>query len=300
MGPVTITGTPTAATVNVYGVTSAVTASLSGATINNYSVSQATINAQADQALTDYGASTVEPDPAGTGAAIVSAIGAVLGTPTDTDLATDIANVQTAVAAIEGGAGGTFAQTVTVTTGTPAVAVQGATVEIREADGTLVDIQPTNASGVAVPTCDAGTYSLVVSKSSLYASSTTSITVTAAAARAVTLSAISFTASTRPGTVTVRWTVIDDSDYLPCGAGEGTMQIRMKTAPTTDGFAWGKDARTATTDAQGVVQFPDVPQGCTLLAKLGASTSAGEWFEVSVPADATSPYDAGEILGSVP
>jgi hypothetical protein len=196
--------------------------------------------------------------------------------------------------------GGTFAQTVTVTTGTPAVPVQGATVEIREADGTLVDIQTTNASGVATPTCDAGTYSLVVSKSSLYASSTASITVTAAEARAVTLSAISFTASTRPGTVTVRWTVIDDADYLPCGAGEGTMQIRMKTAPTTDGFAWGKDARSATTDATGVAQFADVPLGCTLLAKLGASTSGGEWFEVSVPSDATSPYDAGEILGSVP
>jgi hypothetical protein len=94
--------------------------------------------------------------------------------------------------------------------------------------------------------------------------------------------------------------VIDDDDFLPCGAGEGTMQIRIKTAPTTDGFAWGKDARSATTDANGVVQFAEVPQGCTLLAKLGASTSAGEWFEVEIPAAATSPYDAGEILGSVP
>lgn len=52
-GPVTISGSPTAATVDVYGVSSTVTASLSGATINNYSVSQATVNAQADTALSD-------------------------------------------------------------------------------------------------------------------------------------------------------------------------------------------------------------------------------------------------------
>ena len=103
-----------------------------------------------------------------------------------------------------------------------------------------------------------------------------------------------------PTTVTVQWTVMDDADYLPVGLGEGTIQIRIKTAPTNDGYAWSKEIRTATSAADGVVSFATVPVGCTLLARLGATGTDGEWYEVEIPATATSPYKPTEILGSVP
>jgi len=194
---------------------------------------------------------------------------------------------------------GPHAVTITVDDGaTPTPAkIEGARVSLTK--GAIVRTGTTSALGDIAFGVDAGTWTLAITADG-YNQKTATLVVGAAIASTQSLVATTSTPSTRPGTVTVRWTVIDDADYLPCGAGEGTMQIRLKAGPGTAGFSWGKDARSATTDANGVVQFTEVPQGCTLLAKLGASTSAGEWFEVTIASDATSPYDAGEILGSVP
>jgi hypothetical protein len=166
--------------------------------------------------------------------------------------------------------GGTYAQTVTVTTGTPAVAVQGATVEIREADGTLVDIQTTNASGVATPTCDAGTYSLVVSKSSLYASSTAEITVTSAAARSVTLSAIGSVPSPSSDLQCTGYSYVYDED----GNVESGVSIvcRLVREPTGGGIIVENAERTEASGAGGLVTFEQLWIGGTYEFRRSGST----------------------------
>jgi hypothetical protein len=94
--------------------------------------------------------------------------------------------------------GGAYTQTVTVTCG--GVTIPNATVEILSGAVTI-DRQTTNASGVATPTCNAGTYTLRVTATG-YASSTATITVTGAAVRPVTLTALGVPAPTVPGTLT--------------------------------------------------------------------------------------------------
>lgn len=192
-----------------------------------------------------------------------------------------------------GYSGGDYTQTVTVTTGTPAVAVQNAAVYIMDG-ATIVDKQPTNVSGIATPSADAGTYTLKVVKSG-YTTNSASITVTVAVARAVTLTAVSSTESTDPDSVTVRWRV-KKANREWAGAAQATVYIQILEGPGTDGIIWhgdNTDFDSDTTDASGYVEFTNVPIPCTL----GVRTGTGRQLKtVVIPATATSPYDAGELI----
>jgi hypothetical protein len=68
--------------------------------------------------------------------------------------------------------------------------------------------------------------------------------------------------------------------------------VSIQDGPGTDGEIWSGTADTDTSDANGYVEFTDVPIPCTLLVKAGA---AGVQREVRIPSTATSPYDAGEL-----
>jgi hypothetical protein len=151
--------------------------------------------------------------------------------------------------------GGTYTQTVTVTSSS--VAVQGATVDILSGS-TLIDSQTTNASGVALPTCDAGTYTLRVTKAG-YTSSSSTITVTVAAARAVSLTAIAITAPPSPTTSTL---AIWCYEHGVAKAGV-VVQIQLKTMPTGTGEAELSRLWEATSDANGKAEFVGVKQSAT-------------------------------------
>lgn len=237
---------------------------------------------------------TVAPDPAGTGAAIVSTLASAHGagswltggtsTLNEAGVRSAIgmaaANLDTQLAAITGGAGGTFAQTVTVTCS--AVAVQGATVEILSGS-TLIDRQTTNASGVAVPTCDTGNYTLRVSHAGLYASNTSTIVVTAAAARAVSLTAIAITPSATPGQVTGWLTLYSQLGVIEPGA---TLSVRQYSATGQEGF----DSATQTWTANGV----GVASGPLWLEEYyQVRRGTGEWSEAFLAVDDGAGVHAG-------
>ena len=113
------------------------------------------------------------------------------------------------------------------------------------------------------------------------------------AAVPVVLDGITYTPSTEPDSVTVRWLVIGSDTGTAVGAGT-QVNIRIKVPPDTVGYAWGKGERAGYTDATGTVSFANVPLGCTIRARLG---STGEWYDVEIPADATSPFDAPRLIG---
>ena len=175
------------------------------------------------------------------------------------------------------GTGGAYTQTVTVTSdgSTP---IPNATVAIYSGS-TLVDTKTTNSSGVATPTCDAGSYTLRVTASG-YASSSTAITVTADSARAVTLTAISITAPTAAGTATGRLDMhLNDTT---AGAYE-SIYVRQTTRRTATGHGDSKEWRELVANALGVIEAAFF-QGLTYEAKRGKDGTPVS-FTVSASSD---------------
>jgi hypothetical protein len=247
---------------------------------------------EVDGAVYRFTENALEEGPSGSG---LDAAGmrAALGMATaDMDTQLD------AILAAASPSGGIYTQTVTV--------VDADETPIPNADvylysgAVLIDLDQTDANGIAEVTCDAApAYTLAV-RATGYTSYSASLAVTESATLDdIELTAITFTPSTEPDSVTVRWCVMDE-DGQPCGAGEGTVRIRIHEGPGTDGFAWDKNERTDTTDASGYVEFANVPVGATIRAKLGASSTGGQWYDIEIPSDATSPYDPTEIVGTVP
>jgi hypothetical protein len=90
--------------------------------------------------------------------------------------------------------------------------------------------------------------------------------------------------STEPDTVTVRWRVKKTSRVY-CGAGEGTVYFQIIKGPGTAGFIYhgdNLDFDSKTTDANGYVNFTDVPIPCTVAIKTGTSRKVSL---IEIPAD---------------
>ena len=175
------------------------------------------------------------------------------------------------------GTGGAYTQTVTVTSdgSTP---IPNATVAIYSGS-VLIDTKTTNASGIATPTCDAGSYTLRVTAAG-YASSSTAITVTADAARAVALAAISITAPTAAGTATGRLDMhLNDTT---AGAYE-SIYVRQTTRRTATGHGDSKEWRELVANALGVIEAAFF-QGLTYEAKRGKDGTPVS-FTVSASSD---------------
>ena len=148
------------------------------------------------------------------------------------------------------GTGGAYTQTVTVTSdgSTP---IPNATVAIYSGS-TLVDTKTTNSSGVATPTCDAGSYTLRVTASG-YASSSTSITVTADAARTVSLAALSsVVGASDPSQTTAYWYVYGNDGVL-VGAGDVTMTVEIIEVPGDLGYAYDDTPLSLSSNASGLI-----------------------------------------------
>ncbi len=213
-----------------------------------------------------------------------------------TDATDAIEAAATAAIAAAGltGAGGIYTQTVTVTSdGT--TAIPNATVELWSG-AVLVSTKKTSVLGVASPSCNAGSFTLKVLASGYndYSAALNDVAGNTTVPT-ITLSAITSPASTEPDTVTVRWRV-KKTDRTYCGAGDATVYLQIIKGPGTAGFIYhgdNLDFDSEETDANGYVNFTNVPVSCTVAVKTGTSRKV---YLVEIPADATSPYDAGEIV----
>lgn len=154
--------------------------------------------------------------------------------------------------------GGSYAQTVTVTRSDTAAVIPNAWVSIYSGT-TEVDRKQTNGSGVAVPRCNAGTYSIVVACDGYYSSTTTGVSVTAASSRSVTLTAATASAS-EAGKTTLYGTCYDEDTVAEEGV---TVTCKMTDDPNSTGHIYSGKVATATTDANGRFEFTNRVQGAT-------------------------------------
>ena len=186
---------------------------------------------------------------------------------------------------------GTRAVAFMVTTG--GVPLQGASVRLYRT-GSTDRIGTTNASGQVTLYCDVdATWSYAVTHA-LYESGSGTVVVDGNEAVPVSLTALSWPDSTEPNTVTVRWKVKLGVGRVTATTGEATVYVRMKAGAGTAGFAYGTRQDSDATDASGYVYFANVPVGGRISAKLGSS-GAEKVYEIA--ADATTPYDMGELIG---
>jgi len=193
--------------------------------------------------------------------------------------------VLAAIAALEG-AGGAYTQTVTVTAS--AVPVPNARVEIWSGS-VLIDTKTTNSSGIAAPTCDAGSYTLRVTAAG-YASSSTAITVTADAARAVALTALATVpAASDPSQTTAYWYAYTNAGAL-VGASDVTLTIEMVDEPSDNGVAYDDTPLSVSSNASGLISATLFKGG-----KYKVTLSDGREWTVTVPLSAGSTYKMSPI-----
>jgi hypothetical protein len=158
-------------------------------------------------------------------------------------------SLQDAVTLIVGGTGGAFTQTVTVTDGTNPI--QGATVDILSGT-TVIDSKTTNALGVAAPSCNAGTFTLRVTRIPLYGSSSQEITVSAAGSYTVPLTLLVVTPPPSDDTSTVRiYTRL--GGVVTGGLLVQLQQREIKTGST--GYGDSSEVRELRSNGSGYVDF---------------------------------------------
>ena len=186
------------------------------------------------------------------------------------------------------GTGGAYTQTVTVTSdgSTP---IPNATVAIYSGS-TLVDTKTTNSSGIATPTCDAGSYTLRVTASG-YASHSAALTVTGDATVAtITLSAISVTPSAA-GFVTGYWTCYGTAGAIEAGT---THYLQVVEGAGTTGLSIDGTRRSAVSGVDGVVQFAGIPWGASVRVWRGTAKPMGPFV---APTSGTT-WAMDEVVGT--
>lgn len=170
--------------------------------------------------------------------------------------------------------GGSHAQTVTVTAS--GVVRQGVTVQILDsADDSVIDTGTTNVSGVAVVRCNAGSVKITATKAGYTSYTSAVITVTGAAARAVTLAALGVPAPTVPGTLTAYGYCY----AYGCTAKPAvTVYLQQTVAGTRQ--IYDDAVITLTSNATGLVFAPVWYDGSRYKVRRGAS---GAWSEEFLP-----------------
>jgi hypothetical protein len=204
----------------------------------------------------------------------------------DMDTQLDAILVQATAAA--GASGGTGARTVAITVNDGTTALESARVRLTK--GAESYLLATNASGVATFSVDDGTWAVVITLAG-YTFTATTLVVDGNETQTYSMTAAAFTPSTQPDSVTVRWLVIGGSTRLPKQGVAVT--LRMRTPPEGNGYIFGDDNGTDTSDANGMVEFANVPLGSVVVVTAGSGTAV----HVAIPENATEPYDAGNLLG---
>jgi hypothetical protein len=179
---------------------------------------------------------------------------------------------------------GEHAISVTVTAG--GVGVQG--VLVRAFDGALlVDRQTTGVNGTCTLQLDAGTYTIVATKTGYQSLTTTGYEVAEPDALPITLTALQITPSSGASFTTVYAVVLTPAGEV--AAGE-TCTLQLTAAAGTDEgrIYHGTDSprREAVSDAQGVVQWTNVPIGGKVKYWAGAATLTDFRYREAVVASA--------------
>jgi hypothetical protein len=171
--------------------------------------------------------------------------------------------------------GGSHAQTVTVTCGV--VAVQDATVQILDAaDDSVIDTGTTNSSGVVVVRCNALSVKITAVKAGYASYTSAAITVTGAAARSVTLTAMgTVPAPTVAGTVTA----YGYCQAYGCAPKSGVLVDLQQTAAGTRQI-YDDAVQTLTSNALGLVSAPVWADGSLYRVRRGTD---GAWSAEFAP-----------------
>lgn len=178
--------------------------------------------------------------------------------------------------------------TITVTDGTDPV--QSASVRLTMGVDTALAV--TNASGVAVLNVDDGTWTVAITRSG-YSFAGASLVVSANASQSYTVTAVVITPSD-PDMVT---------GYATCYSELGVVEAGVTvTATVTDvplslyGIIADGTTRTATSAANGVVQFANLIPCVTYRFRRGSSSSPAKY--VTIPSDAVDTYALPAFVGS--
>jgi hypothetical protein len=206
----------------------------------------------------------------------------------DMDDQLDAILVQATAAA--GASGGTGARTCVITVNDGSTALEGARVRVTKGAETYA--QDTNVSGQVTFNLNDGSWAVAITLAG-YTYGGTTLIVNGDETATYSMTAASFTPSTEPNTVTVRWRV-RMKNRTWAGLNDQTVYMAIKEGPGSAGIINASAFDSDTTDANGYVEFTNTPVGSRVAVKVGTD---GAEQEVDIPIDAASPYDAAELSG---
>lgn len=243
-----------------------------------------------NQYLATFGESSVIPagtyDVAlfnGSGVKLSSGLRVFAGTDGETAKALDLATYHAAAGTSTG------ARTITIIVNDGTTVLQNARVRLTEGANTQTAL--TNSSGVATLNVDDATYTVSITKTG-YSYAGTTLVVDGDETATYSMSAIgAITPST--GVFTTGYAVV----YAQDGTVEAGVNVYcvITAAPDSEtGFVYNGQERTATSDADGLVQFPGLPKGCTI--ELWRDETINRVSQL-IPAGAGSTYELPDVFG---
>jgi hypothetical protein len=192
-----------------------------------------------------------------------------------------------ALSAVMAMAGGSGARTISVTVTDGTNPLEGAKVRLRK--GSESYIRATDASGQTTFALDDGTWSWRVTLPG-YVGQTGMLVVDGDKTLSVTLAAVAI-APSDPGFTTGYLVCYDETGQPEAGV---QVQVQSLMPPANSGIVLDGTIRTNTSNADGLVQFPNLVRGATYQFRRGTQ---GRWVPVRIPADAPDVLPLPSFVG---
>jgi hypothetical protein len=204
--------------------------------------------------------------------------------------AADLDSQLDAILAAATAAAGTGARTVTITVNDGTTVLQNAVVRFTEGGNTYRAL--TNSSGVATFNLDDATYTVAISKVGYFYAGTTMI-VNGVETATYSMTAINVTPGT--GDLTTGYlTCLDEEGVAEEGVSVRCQVVQVPASGT--GFAYDSAVQLATSDADGLVEFPMV-KGARYLVWRGSIKPPQGITPVLISASAGSTTALGSLIG---
>lgn len=204
--------------------------------------------------------------------------------------AADLDTQLDAILAAASAGAGTGARTVTITVNDGTTVLQNAVVRFTEGSNTYRAI--TNASGVATFNLDDATYTVAVSKVGYYYAGTTMV-VNGTETATYSMTAVNVTPGT--GDLTTGYlTCLDEEGTAEQGVSVRCQVVQVPASGT--GFAYDSAVQLATSDADGLVEFPMV-KGARYLVWRGSIKPPQGITPILISASAGSTTALGSLIG---